>query len=165
MKAGFLVAATLMMVGNVALAQTACPQGVAAGGAQCGPSSLIDDAGSNDYGSDIKSLPQIRWIDSWGAIAGDGVSTYGVATDLPSKRKARKAAIDECRNRGGGSCQLDRAFVNQCAAIIAGETMSATANAPTEKEAVDMGMQTCSQEGGTNCHVYWSGCSLAKRGQ
>ena len=153
----------ILLVGKAAFAQTACPQGAGAGSAQCGPSSLVNGDEPGSQTRSRHSLPSVKWADGWGAIAGDGVSTFGVATDYPSKRKAKRAAIEDCRKRGGGRCKVNHVFANQCAAIIAGETMSATANAPTSDEAISLGMQTCGQGGGTNCHVYWYGCSLAWR--
>lgn len=163
LKSTLILVAIALSLSDAAIAQTACAQGVAAGSAQCGPSSLVNPNETATQDQNKQPLPSVKWADSWGAIAGDGVATFGVATDFPSKRKAKKAAIEDCKERGGGRCRLDRAFANQCAAIIAGETMSATANAQTKRDAVALGMQICEQEGGTNCHTYWSGCSHAWR--
>src|SRR3546814_9479812 len=69
-------------------------------------------------------MPQVKWADSWGAIADDGQSIAGIVTGFPSKRKAKRGAIDECQKRGGAKCKVLRAFVNQCAAMIAGEGRS-----------------------------------------
>src|SRR3546814_17729530 len=88
-------------------------------------------------------LPQVKWADSWGAIAYDGHSIAGIVTGFPSKRKAKRGAIDECQKRGGEKCKVLRAFVNQCAAMIAGEGVSATASAPTTREAIDRGTKLC----------------------
>jgi hypothetical protein len=165
-KARHLFAVVLLMISGVVSAQTACPQGVAAGGAQCGPSSLInpDDSGDPGANGGRPSSP-IKWADSWGAIASDGGGNFGIVTDFPSKRKAKKAAIGECRLRGGTTCEVRRVFVNQCAAVIAGNGATATANAPTIEEAVKIGMPICVENGATDCHVYYSGCSLAWRTQ
>ena len=162
MRIEVIVLAILVTLCDVAFAQTACPQGVAAGSAQCGPSSLVnpDDSG---YRSKTPVLPKEKWSDSWGAIASDGNGVAGIATDFPSKRKAKKGAISECKKRGGGKCKVWRTFMNQCAAVIAGEGLSATANAPTRREAIDLRMKHCRRDGGADCRVYWSGCSRAWR--
>jgi hypothetical protein len=162
MKAEFMIAMALMVTSGIVFAQTACPQGVAAGGAQCGPSSLVNSSDPG-YTSNAPILPPIRWADRWGAIADDGNGVLGIVTSFPSKRKAKKAAINECQKRGGGACKIRRTFVNQCAAVIAGEGVSAATNSPTEGEAIELGRQLCSEEGGGVCRVYWSGCSHAER--
>src|SRR3546814_17793113 len=86
------------------------------------------------------SVPTRRSSD---LIASDGNGVAGIATDFPSKRKAKKGAISECKKRGGGKCKIWRTFMNQCAAVIAGEGLSATANAPTKREAIDLGLEQC----------------------
>jgi hypothetical protein len=107
--------------------------------------------------------PQERWADRWGAIASDGDVTYGIVTDMVSKDEAKRSALAECKKRGGGACSIERYFVNQCAVVIAGDGATASSNAPTVDEAVEIGMPICSENGGTNCHVYYSGCSLPVR--
>src|SRR3546814_3205364 len=79
MKVEIIIAAILLVLCDGALAQTACPQGVAAGSAQCGPSSLVNP---NDSGNrpEASPLPQVKWADSWGAIADDGHSIAGIVT-------------------------------------------------------------------------------------
>jgi hypothetical protein len=159
MRSEILAVVMLLLTGNIAFAQTACPQGVAAGSAQCGPSSQIDP----EHGVPVPSKPNIIWADSWGAIASDGVSTYGIVTDFPSKRKARKAAVNECKKRGGGRCVSAREFVNQCAVVIAGDSGTNIVNAVTVERATELAMRDCKSEGNSNCWTFWSGCSLAKR--
>src|SRR3546814_19185396 len=69
--------------------------------------------------------------------------------------------MSECKKRGGGKCKIWRTFMNQCAAVIAGEGLSATDNAPTKREAIDLGMEQCRRDGGGDCRLYCSGCSRA----
>ena len=151
----------LMVVGSVS-AQTACPQGVAAGGAQCGPSSLVN---SNDsgYAPNAPSSPPVRWEDSWGAIADDGNGEYGIVTDMPSKRTAKKGAIQECRRRGGGKCTVAITYKNQCAVVVMGSTRSNVVHAITIDKAAEIGTAACHERNDVNCRIYWSGCSNAKR--
>jgi len=159
MKGKVLITAALLIAGNLALAQTACPQGVAAGGAQCGPATLVNPK----YGERVPPETNILWADRWGAIASDNVATYGIVTDLPSKRKARRAAVDECKRRGGGDCVVAREFVNQCAVVIAGDSGTNIVNAVTVKRATHLAMQDCESQGNKSCWIFWSGCSLAQR--
>jgi len=162
MRNEIMAAVLLLMASNIALAQTACPQGVASGSAQCGPSSQVDP---EHTGASAPIKPNIIWADSWGAIASDGVSTYGIVTDFPSKRKARKAAIEECKRRGGGRCVSAREFVNQCAVVVAGNSGTNIVNAVTVERATELAMQDCRSQGNTSCWTFWSGCSLAWRVQ
>jgi hypothetical protein len=162
MKAKYLACVYLLMAAGSVLAQTACPQGVAAGGAQCGPSSLVN---SNDsgYAPNETSLQQARWADSWGAIADDGNGEYGIVTDMPSKRSAKKAAIQECRRRGGGRCTVGITYKNQCAVVVMGSTRSNVVNAISIDKAAEIGTTACHERNDVNCRIYWSGCSHAKR--
>jgi len=162
MKAQCLACALWLLASGSMSAQTACPQGVAAGAAQCGPSSLVS---SDDSGNNLNAPPPpiSRWADSWGAIADDGNGQYGISIDEPSKRSARKSAIQECRRRGGGECEVSIHYKNQCAAVIMGSTRSNVVHAMTIDKAVQIGMAACLERNDVNCRIYWSGCSHAKR--
>src|SRR3546814_14099716 len=107
MRTDVIVLAILLMPWNVAFAQTACPQGVAAGSAQCGPSSLVNP-GDSDYRSKATALPQEKWSDSWGAIASDGNGVAGIATDFPRKRKAMKGEISGGKKQGEHGREAER---------------------------------------------------------
>lgn len=156
----FLVAEFLIVVSGcgVASAQTACPQGVAAGSAQCGPSPMIESVSSN-----APPTPQVRWGDSWGGMASDvenGIS--GIVTDLASKRQAKRAAIQECKARGGVKCTIAMTYKNQCLVVVDGAG-SYFVSSSTIERAARLALEDCTQGGGLSCHVYYSGCSLAKR--
>ena len=114
-------------------------------------------------GAQQYAVPQPVWADRWGAIASDGNGTYGFVTDMRSKRRAEKAAIEDCKKDGGGACSLRLAFFNQCAVVMAGIKAAATASAATKEEAVELGKKTCRENGDNACSVYWSGCSTAVR--
>lgn len=106
--------------------------------------------------------PPVRWATRWGAIAADDHSSvYGIVKGLESKREAQQAAIDECEKRGGRACQVQLAYHNQCAAVIAGTTGSNVSHAETENEAKELGLIGCERVDGVGaCRVYYSGCSL-----
>ncbi|WP_343580704.1 DUF4189 domain-containing protein [Acinetobacter sp.] len=107
--------------------------------------------------------PAPIWADRWGAIASDGNGTYGIVTDLTSKRKASKAAIQTCKDRGGGNCVIRLTYYNQCAAVVMTDTWSAYASAPTLENAIEDGQKRCTGSNTGSCRVYWSGCSTAVR--
>ncbi|WP_227556455.1 DUF4189 domain-containing protein [Acinetobacter courvalinii] len=116
-----------------------------------------------DGGAQQYAVPQQVWADRWGAIASDGNGTYGIVTDLTSKRKASKAAIQTCKDRGGGNCVIRLAYYNQCAAVVMTDTWSAYASAPTLENAIEDGQKRCTGSNTGSCRVYWSGCSTAVR--
>ncbi|QGW82683.1 DUF4189 domain-containing protein [Variovorax paradoxus] len=108
--------------------------------------------------------PAERWERRWGAIATDGPQgALGVATDKQSKREASRVAMQDCQSKGGVNCKIDIAYDNQCAVVVVGDGGYNVPNAPTADEAVEMGMKTCRSAGRTNCHVYYSACSLPAR--
>ncbi|KAF1716644.1 DUF4189 domain-containing protein [Pseudoxanthomonas wuyuanensis] len=110
-----------------------------------------------------QSSPQEVWIDRWGAIAADGPSgILGATTGMGSKRKAEKAALAECRSKGGGACKIDMAYRNQCVALVTGDSVYFVRAAVTIAEASHLGVSSCVEED-TNCRVYYSACSLAER--
>ncbi len=106
--------------------------------------------------------PAPIWADRWGAIAADG-GVYGIVSDMPSKRKATKASINECEKRGGKKCALVFAYYNQCAAVGSNTEYSYSWHAPTAKEAELAAVQKCEQGSGKKCNVYYSGCSMPVR--
>ncbi|WP_392389941.1 DUF4189 domain-containing protein [Acinetobacter courvalinii] len=40
---------------------------------------------------------------------------------MRSKRQAEKAALTECRAKGGKKCEVDLAYYNQCAVMVTGD--------------------------------------------
>lgn len=107
-----------------------------------------------------RSHPQ--WTSSWGAIATD--ASKGIlsgVTDRLSREDAQKMAFDDCKIKGGTQCKLQVVYDNQCAVMILGDKVFNVANAVTLDKATKLGMQKCNAES-TNCHVYYSACSLPK---
>lgn len=160
-----LVAALSVLISTNAGAQD-CGGMVNVGGLCIPPeqesSPLHDTYGGDGYESG-PAIPRIEWADSWGAIADDGKGTAGAVTDFPSKRKARAAAIRECISRGGDGCVVKAEYKNQCAAIVDGDSGSNIVNAATVEVAIEIGMRSCHERNDSNCHVYYSGCSVARR--
>ena len=110
--------------------------------------------------------PAPRWESRWGAIGTDGPNdALGVATDMRSKREALQAAMHGCQSKGGVNCKIDVTYDNQCAAIVVGDGAYNVGNAATVDIAVASGMKTCRDGGLTNCHAYYTACSLPVRTQ
>jgi Domain of unknown function (DUF4189) len=103
------------------------------------------------------------WANRWGAIASDGNGVYGIVSDMTTKRKASKAAIQTCKDRGGGNCVIRLAYYNQCAAVVMTDTWSGYAGAPTLENAIEDGKKRCTGSNTGSCRVYWSGCSMPVR--
>jgi len=106
-------------------------------------------------------LPAQQWERRWGAIATDGPNdALGVATDKRSKREASQAAMQDCQSKGGVNCKIDIAYDNQCAVVVVGDGAYNVPIAATVDQAAEIGMKTCRSSRRTNCHVYYSACSL-----
>jgi hypothetical protein len=109
-------------------------------------------------------LPTAKWKNRWGAVAGDDArGVVGAVTDLPSKREAKQAAIENCRSRGGVECTLTVAYVNQCVVIVASDTRYAATNAENAEVAAEIGMENCEKKKDGECRLYYAGCSRPVR--
>ncbi len=158
------ISVLLLLVSSAALGQTACPQGVASGSSQSGPSSMTNSTSDDRTGPASLGLPPAKWADSWGAIAmDDNKGVAGIVTDLRSKRSAKKAAIAECRSRGGVDCTIARTYKNQCLVVAVSSSKSQIVNAATINRATELAMRDCASDGSSDCRIFYSGCSLAWR--
>lgn len=91
-----------------------------------------------------------------GAIADDVDGVLGIVASLPSKRKAKKAAINECHKRGGKACEIGRTFANQCAAVIAGEGFQQQQMLqPKTKQLIRGGGYAAKKAGRVPCLLVW----------
>ena len=109
-------------------------------------------------------VPQQLWESSWGAIAVDNdVGAFGIVENRESKRAARKAAIEDCKQHGGVKCTAPSYYANQCVVMIASsggyEITYGADKIAKERE----GMAKCTGAGYGNCRVYYSGCSWPRR--
>ncbi len=125
-----------------------------------------------NYGQQNSQLPSQtvpsgpQWATRWGAIAigstasGGGV---GVVTDMKNQRAAEKAALKQCKSRGGGkSCRIEISYADQCAAIAWGDRFYNTARAETVELASDLSLAACSKKT-ENCKIYYANCALPVR--
>lgn len=105
--------------------------------------------------------PPARWESHWGAIATDGVKgILGMATGEADQSEAEQKALGQCRAKGGSACKIQTSYANGCAAMIVGSNGFSTAIGSTIEEAVSKGTKICRSDGDTNCHVYYTDCSL-----
>ena len=141
-------------------AEGGCPDGMIPhrGNAtsSCGP---IPDG----YYADQGDRSGARWEKRWGTIATDpGAPSLGFSTGFASKRSAEKAALLDCRAKGGTKCTVELSYSNQCAALVVGEKRVSAAHGPTVDDAVSLGTQTCEQNT-VGCRVFYTDCSYAER--
>lgn len=138
------------------------------------PSGMIPHTGSSTnscgpippgYYGDQEDRPRARWAKRWGAIAADPAApSLGFSTGHGSKRSAEKAALSDCRAKGGTQCLVDLSYYNQCAALVVGDKRFNAAHAATVEAAIDLGTRTC-EEASAGCRVFYTNCSYAERVQ
>ena len=114
MKAIYLLVLIFASISSASFAQTACPGGVAAGSAQCGPSPADHGVNSAPATPEIRYVLTGKWIPTWGAIASGSHNTseIGVTVGKFSRNEAKEEAIDRCESASGGSCELTLAYFN-----------------------------------------------------
>lgn len=159
----------LLLLASVVHAEGNCPSGyypIGAPPGQGGPQGCAPIPGYNNSQQQAQSQPlppPPQWASRWGAIATDGPKgSLGTASGLSSKGDAERVALDDCSAKGGTQCKVDIAYDNECAAVVVGDGGYNTPAAATVDKAVEIGMKTCSTTT-TNCHVYYSACSLPVR--
>ncbi len=170
MKVVCLLAFSLLSASGLTRAQTACPVGVAAGSAQCGPSPV-----SHGVNPRAPAQPTIRyyltgkWKKTWGAIADDKTGTGNIGTSVGrfSKSDASRAAVESCESLGGGKCEVTLAYRNQCVVIAApsvdGKEVGGTPQTQSAENleiATALALPKCSKRNsGRECILVYSACS------
>lgn len=173
MKLHALLMFALLAWAGTAAAQTQAPHVCGAGP---GPNEVM--AGMHQGGNGVaptplcywKSQPQQQppqqppqptgyWEKTWGAIAPSPKGgVLGTALGASSKEEAERLALEDCKAKGGGACEVQIAYRNQCGVMAIGEKKLYTASAATIEEAKAYGIELCSAED-TNCRVYYSACT------
>ena len=146
----------LLLYAGVVNAQAACPPGTIPYGTGQGQSSC----GPDDSPRQVPPRPpKLRWVDGFGAIATDGVESFGASTDMRSRAAADDAALLYCRSKkGSAKCEIEISFWNQCAAMVTGDSGYNTQVGVTVDLAIETAIKVCSAVD-THCHVYYAGCS------
>ncbi len=154
-----------LLLSTMSHAQTACPPGMEEYGAGvCGYSQSEESAQQAPQQQfPQKQAPPTRWATRWGAVATDGPGGHlGAVTDLSSKSEAERAAIADCRAKGGLQCAVEISYDNECAAMAVGDKIHNVTADVTLDKAIQSSIKTC-READTNCHVYYTACSLPAR--
>lgn len=102
-----------------------------------------------------------RIEDRFGAFAmSEGSGWSGWAVDGESKVIAEQHALEQCRDRSGGSvdCEVVISFQNQCGSVVGSADHSGFGTAGTLTRARQIAMEAC-EELGSGCKVFWEGCS------
>ncbi|WP_369937764.1 DUF4189 domain-containing protein [Xanthomonas tesorieronis] len=142
-------------------AQTACPIGVAAGSAACGPTPSQGGAG---YSQPPAPTPSGEWIKTWGAVAVAGsTGDVGLAVGKMSKKQAENEALVKCAQNGALDCKQGlSSYRNQCVALAwpntAGEKYIVS-HGPSKDAAAQDASSTCDKSASTGCRVVYSECS------
>ncbi|MGO1070843.1 DUF4189 domain-containing protein [Lysobacter sp. CA199] len=105
-----------------------------------------------------------RWASRWGAIATDAnAGIMGAVNSRESKRRARGDAVSECKSRGGVKCKVTFTYHDQCVVTVLGSQGANHGHAPSIEHAEQLGMNACRAQGDSDCHVYYTACSLSER--
>lgn len=91
----------------------------------------------------------------------DSTGIVGASTEQKSKNQAQKAAVEDCKLKGGVDCDSSFSYKNGCAAIAyaKGSGKSRFQSAATASLARKLALENCSSEVGTACEIFYTGCS------
>ena len=100
------------------------------------------------------------WETTWGALAPSPVGgVLGVALGASSEEEAKRLALEDCEVKGGGACETEFAYHNQCAVMVLGQKNYHIVGAGSVATASEYGVEVCEERGDTNCNVYYSACT------
>lgn len=152
----------MLLASRCTFAQTACPQGVTAGSALCGPSM---QGGYQDAPMPaVRYIPTGRWHSRWGALAMDRkLGRTGASADMETEELARADALKQCKKLETASCTIDIVYSNGCIAmawpIEGGFVIN---NVARDLEAAESGaMARCKEKNSTACAIKYTDCSKA----
>lgn len=153
----------LLLTVEITHAEGGCPAGYYPIGASSGQPGPQGCAPIPEYNQQPvpTTQPRPQWVSRWGAIATYApTGILGVATDQGSKNEAERKALLDCKLKGGPTCTIEVAYDNECAAVVVGDKGYNVNTDATVEAAVQYGMKTCSNAGGSGCHAYYTACSL-----
>ena len=144
-------------------AQAACPPGTIPYGGGQGLSTCGPDNSQRPSRADPGFAPPM-WLDRWMAFATDaGKSVLGLALDRSNLGEARRAALSDCRSKGGVDCKFESAFLDSCAAVTVGNNRYTIRGGATLAEATGKSRDVCKKESGASCQLYYAACDFAVR--
>src|ERR1700754_2591147 len=120
-----LVALTLMSMGLFTLspahAEGGCPPGQYPRQGQ-GWQTCVPIPGANTNAAQPAPNPG-HWETRWGALASyEPSGILGAANGLQTKEQAERAAMADCKEKGGVNCKMEASYHNACAALAGSES-------------------------------------------
>jgi hypothetical protein len=107
--------------------------------------------------------PGPEWRTQWIAIALGGTG-FGAGIDMPSKQKAEKEALAQCRRSTKDKCRIAGVTYNQCMATADSGVSAMNFRAPKLQDAEQGALQYCREsEPNANCRIHFSHCSYPVR--
>lgn len=83
---------------------------------------------------------------------------------METYRQAQKAAIKDCKSKGGRGCDIEVTYSNACIGMAVGENAKfGTARGQTEDQSLFFAQKFCELNGGVKCQAYYTECSFADR--
>ncbi|WP_083489814.1 DUF4189 domain-containing protein [Stenotrophomonas ginsengisoli] len=166
MKLIMAAAATCLLLPAAAFAQTACPTGVNAGSAQCGPA---PGSGGGGYSEPQEIKPGGYFRTAFYAVAvSSQMQSVTPVVNKVSRDEAEIEALDQCAASGAPDCGVIVSGYNKCFAIVGvlegdlyHSAQEINMNAlPSSEGAMATAMRRCEQDKGSGvCSVVWRGCS------
>lgn len=154
----FFLSVSALLCMTVAHAEGGCPPGEYPQQGQ-GWKTCVPIPGAQDTQQSAPRPP--KWIDQWQALAVDKVKALmGTALGRRSSDESAKAAMSDCRSKGGSNCEVLITFQNGCIAMAVGHTTLNTQGAANKVSAEKAAMDVC-EEAEDGCHIYYSSCNKA----
>jgi hypothetical protein len=164
MKIKYWLVFFLACASSSALGQTACPTGVAAGSAQCGPSPASHGVSPSISAEPrIRYVPTGRWISKSGAIYVDStIGDIGATHNEFSESDAARLALERCAKNGAKNCELLLIYTNQCGVIAWPSIVNAkvtSGSGTTIELASKNALDECKKNSSTTCSIVYAECS------
>ncbi|PPT75697.1 DUF4189 domain-containing protein [Xanthomonas theicola] len=147
----YLTVVAAIFLSQEIFAQTGCPVGVQAGGAQC----LPDDQ------SAAPPRPTGEWIKTWGALVSSN-QAHGAWSSKGkfTENEARQDALNRCFSTGASDCSVDATYFNQCIAVAgAGGRGIYTNTGKDEATASKRAVGDCQKKSATQCSALFAECT------
>jgi hypothetical protein len=153
----------LLSIAFSAMAEQGCPPGQypigGQGVAACAP---IPQGSSQETAPAPRPLG--KWIETWGAIAGDGNENLGVSTGKLKKADAQQDAVEKCEAESQKNCRVLYVYLNRCAAIAEpdhmGNIIRSFAAGPSIEVASRNAISFCNKKNkGSQCKVIYTDCT------
>ncbi|MBS0342948.1 MAG: DUF4189 domain-containing protein [Proteobacteria bacterium] len=154
----------LLAASPVAHAEGGCPPGMTP--FQFAPNQPRSCAPAPNYGGgQVQQRPEI-WLNRWGAIALDrDRNAVGTAVGMMDGESAVRAAVADCKAKGGEQCLESKPFVNGCGVVTLGADSSYVAYSATVDRANYLASEQCRQNGDHDCRFLISACAAPFRMQ